>query len=77
MMKLAELPKEVIANCHDVWRLDIDSGFDSKHDWMAWWHFIALPENPSSHYETTEDSLLCFCVCPDEKKPKPGSNTQT
>ncbi|WP_211175922.1 hypothetical protein [Brasilonema sp. UFV-L1] len=46
-MKLADLPKQVIDDLcqEDSWRLDIDPGFDSKHEfWMAWRHFLALPE---------------------------------
>ncbi|NEQ64343.1 MAG: hypothetical protein F6K21_02370 [Symploca sp. SIO2D2] len=63
-MKLADLPKEVIDDlCQDErWRLDIDPGFDSKHEfWMAWRHFIALPEETFSPYsEKTEEDLAEF-----------------
>lgn len=62
-MKLADLPKEVIDDlCFDErWRLDIDPGFDSKHEfWMAWQHFIALPEETSPLYEKTSDDLAEF-----------------
>lgn len=60
-MKLADLPKDVIADlCNDDWRLDIDPGFDSKHEfWMAWQHFITLPES-SVLYESTEEDLADF-----------------
>ncbi len=62
-MKLADLPKEVIDDlCQDEhWRLDIEPGFDSKHEfWMAWRHFIALPEEASAFYEKTEEDLAEF-----------------
>ncbi len=62
-MKLADLPKQVIDDlCQDeFWRLDIDPGFDSKHEfWMVWQHFIALPEETSPFYEKTEDDLAEF-----------------
>ncbi|MGB7440799.1 MAG: hypothetical protein WA919_07000 [Coleofasciculaceae cyanobacterium] len=62
-MKLADLPQEVIDDlCRDEnGRLDIDPGFDSKHEfWMVWRHFITLPEETSSFYETTEDDLAEF-----------------
>ncbi len=48
-MKLADLPQPVFDElCHDEkWRLDIDPGFDSKHEfWMVWRHFLLLPEDP-------------------------------
>jgi hypothetical protein len=62
-MKLAELPKQVIDDLsqEDKWRLDIDPGFDAKHEfWMNWGHFIALPEQPPSYYQKTEDDLAEF-----------------
>jgi hypothetical protein len=62
-MKLADLPREVIVDLcqEDCWRLDIDPGFDSKHEfWMAWRHFIALPEEPPSYYQKTEEDLADF-----------------
>ena len=62
-MKLADLPKEVIGDlCQDdYWRLDIDPGFDSKHEfWMVWRHFVALPEEASRVYESTENDLAEF-----------------
>lgn len=45
-MKPADLPVEEIADLYqDNWRLDVDPGVDSKHEfWMAWRHFIVLPE---------------------------------
>jgi hypothetical protein len=60
-MKLSDLPQTVLDDlCQDdQWRLDIDPGFDSKHEfWMAWHHFLALPE--ASYYEPTEDDLAEF-----------------
>jgi hypothetical protein len=54
-MKLAHLPKEAIEDlCQDEYgRLDIDPGFDSKHEfWMVWRHFLALPQRSSSFYES-------------------------
>jgi hypothetical protein len=39
--------------------LDIDPGFDAKHEfWMVWRHFIAIAPSPS--YERTEESLADF-----------------
>ena len=63
MMKLTELPQEAIADlCQDDdWRLDIDPGFDSKHEfWMVWRHFIAFSENPSPIYENKIEDLAEF-----------------
>lgn len=63
MMKLAELPKEAINDLcqEDKWRLDIDPGFDAKHEfWMNWEMFISLPEEPPSYYQRTEDDLAEF-----------------
>jgi hypothetical protein len=62
-MKLADLPSEVIDDLclEERWRLDIDPGFDSKHEfWMAWRHFLALPEKISPFYEGTEEDLAEF-----------------
>ncbi|UBF23681.1 hypothetical protein K9N68_18080 [Kovacikia minuta CCNUW1] len=62
-MKLADLPKEVIDDLcqEDSWRLDIDPGFDAKHEfWMAWRHFVVLPEERPSYYEATEADLADF-----------------
>lgn len=62
-MKLADLPQDVINDlCQDDnWRLDIDPGLDSKHEfWMVWRHFIALSESPSPYYEETEEDLAEF-----------------
>ncbi|BAZ07174.1 hypothetical protein [Calothrix sp. NIES-3974] len=62
-MKLAELPKQVIDDLSqkDKWRLDIDPGFDAKHEfWMNWGHFITLPEESFAYYEKTEDDLAEF-----------------
>lgn len=59
-LKLANLPKDVIDDlCQDDrWRLDIDPGLDAKHEfWMAWRHFVALPEERASYYEVTEADL--------------------
>jgi hypothetical protein len=61
-MKIIDLPQEVLDDlCQDEqWRLDIDPGFDSKHEfWMAWHHFLKLPEQ-SYFEEITEDSLADF-----------------
>lgn len=60
-MKLADLPQVVLDDlCQDnQWRLDIDPGFDSKHEfWMAWHHFLKLPEK--SYFPLIEDSLTEF-----------------
>ncbi|GAP99569.1 hypothetical protein [Leptolyngbya sp. NIES-2104] len=60
-MKLVDLPQAVLDDlCQDQqWRLDIDPGFDSKHEfWMAWHHFLKLPEE--SYFPRSEDSLAEF-----------------
>ena len=62
-MKLANLPQEVLEDlCQDdLWRLDIDPGFDSKHEfWMVWRHFVALAKDTISYYESTEEDLADF-----------------
>lgn len=62
-MKITELPTEVIDDLcqEDKWRLDIDPGFDAKHEfWMKWQHFIKLPEESFSYSETSEDDLAEF-----------------
>ena len=62
-MKLADLPQAVIDDlCQDdQWRLDIDPGFDAKHEfWMVWRHFIALSEDPPPYSEETEEDLADF-----------------
>lgn len=62
-MKLADLPQSVIDDlCQDdQWRLDIDPGFDAKHEfWMVWRHFIALPAEPPPYSEQTEEDLADF-----------------
>jgi hypothetical protein len=62
-MKIKDLPKEAIEDLslEENWRLDIDPGFDSKHEfWMAWRHFLVLPEETSSFYEASEDDLAEF-----------------
>jgi len=62
-MKLADLPKEVIDDLcqEDNWRLDIDPGFDAKHEfWMSWRHFIKLPESSFPYYQMSEDDLADF-----------------
>jgi hypothetical protein len=56
-MKLADLPPDALNDlCHrDQWRLDIDPGFDSKHEfWLSWHHFLTFPE-PSYSPRTEED----------------------
>ena len=61
-MKLEDLPSEVINDlCQDdQWRLDIDPGFDSKHEfWMVWRHFIVLSE-ANSFYQPDENDLAEF-----------------
>jgi hypothetical protein len=60
-MKLADLPQTVLDDlCQEQqWRLDIDPGFDSKHEfWMAWHHFLKLPNQ--SYFSRSEDSLAEF-----------------
>jgi hypothetical protein len=62
-MKLADLPKEVIDDLcqEDNWRLDIDPGFDAKHEfWMNWRMFISLPEESFPYSERSEDDLAEF-----------------
>ena len=62
-MKLADLSPEVIDDlCSDERsRLDIDPGFDSKHEfWMRWEHFLTIPDDGSSFFEKSEDDLADF-----------------
>jgi hypothetical protein len=61
-MKLTDLPSEVIADLsqREKWRLDIDPGFDAKHEFfMSWNSFISLPES-NSFYRSTEEDLAEF-----------------
>jgi hypothetical protein len=56
-MKLTDLPQGVLNDlCQaDQWRLDIDPGVDSKHEfWMSWHHFLTFPE-PSYSPRMEED----------------------
>lgn len=65
-MKLADLPQTVLDDLcqEDGWRLDIDPGFDSKHEfWMAWHHFLKLPDQ--SYYRGTEEDLADFITVED------------
>ena len=58
-MKLTDLPQAVLDDLcqEDQWRLDIDPGFDSKHEfWMAWHHFLRIPDE--SYYPKVESILL-------------------
>ena len=51
-MKLTNLPKEVIAdlNDRDRWRLDVDYGFDAKHEFFQSWNrFKKLGAIPLGH----------------------------
>jgi hypothetical protein len=67
-MKLSELPQEVIQDlCQDDrWRLDIDPGFDAKHEfYLSWQHFVRLPDPPSPYYESTEADLADFLTFDD------------
>jgi hypothetical protein len=60
-MKLADLPQAVLDDlCQDrQWRLDIDPGFDSKHEfWMAWHHFLKVSDSP--YYQSSDDDLAEF-----------------
>lgn len=60
-MKLTDLRHTVLDDLcqEDQWRLDIDSGFDSKHEfWMSWHHFLKVPDQ--SYYQHTEDDLADF-----------------
>lgn len=62
-MKLADLPPEVIDDLSNEqqWRLDIDPGFDTKHEfWMAWRHFLILPAQDSSFSPNPNDELAEF-----------------
>jgi hypothetical protein len=62
-MKLADLPQAVIDDLcgENYWRLDIDPGFDAKHEFfLSWQHFVALPEECPSYYESTEADLADF-----------------
>jgi hypothetical protein len=60
-MKLSDLPQAVLDDlCQDQhWRLDIDPGFDSKHEfWMAWHHFLRVYQSSSS--SGTEEDIAEF-----------------
>lgn len=60
-MKLANLPQEVIddLNKREEWRIDIDRGFDVKHEFfLSWNSFITLSQ--SSYYQSTEENLAEF-----------------
>ena len=62
-MKLIDLPQCVVDDlCQDdQWRLDIDPGFDAKHEfWMVWRHFVSLSNEPSPYFEKTEADLADF-----------------
>ncbi len=62
-MKIADLPTEVIQDLcsEERCRLDIDPGFDSKHEfWMTWKHFLTIPDNDYYVFETSEDDLADF-----------------
>lgn len=61
-MKLTDLPQEVITDLSqsERWRLDVDYGFDAKHEfYMSWNSFVTLPEN-NSFYHSTEEDLAEF-----------------
>lgn len=61
-MKLTDLPQEVITDLsdRDRWRLDVDYGFDAKHEFfMSWKSFITLPKS-NSFYQSTEEDLAEF-----------------
>jgi hypothetical protein len=62
-MKLADLPSEVLDDLSNEqkWRLDIDPGFDAKHEfWMSWRHFLTLSSQYSRFSENPEDQLAEF-----------------
>jgi hypothetical protein len=59
-MKLAHLLPEVLDDLRqgDRWRLDIDPGFDSKHEfWMDWGHFLV-----ADHYTQSAEQLADFLI---------------
>ena len=54
-MKVADLPALVIAELgvSEYWRLDIDPGFDAKHEFFMRWEYLLL--NPrTANYEEEE-----------------------
>jgi hypothetical protein len=55
-MKLSDLPQTVLDDLRqdEQWRLDIDPGFDSKHEfWMAWHHFLKVHEIGEDYEKAT------------------------
>ena len=60
-MKLADLPPEVIEDLSrkEKWRIDIDPGFNAKHEFGSSWNkFVNLSQH--SFYESTEEDLAEF-----------------
>ncbi len=58
----SHLPQTVIDDLcqEDVWRLDIDPGFDAKHEFfLSWQHFVRLPDD-RTYYQPTEADLAEF-----------------
>ena len=60
-MKLADLPQEVINDLSQTekWRIDIDPGFDAKHEFFLSWNSFITPSQ-SSYYRSSEENLADF-----------------
>jgi hypothetical protein len=62
-MQLADLPPAALADLCDEthWRLDIDPGFDTKHEfWMTWQHFLTVSDWVRAHGIHEDDVLAEF-----------------
>ena len=62
-MKIAELPQSTLDDLCDEqrWRLDLDPGFDAKHEfWLAWHHFLTMSYWAQSHGISADDVLADF-----------------
>src|SRR5262252_8227201 len=62
-MRIAELPQAVLDDLCDEqrWRLDIDPGFDAKHEfWLAWRHFLTMSDWGQSQGISEDDVLADF-----------------
>ena len=60
---MAELPQAVLDDLGDEqrWRLDIDPGFDAKHEfWLAWRHFLTMSDWGQAQGISEDDVLADF-----------------
>jgi hypothetical protein len=62
-MKIAELSQVILDDLCDEqrWRLDIDPGFDAKHEfWLSWRHFLTISDWAQSQGISEDDVLADF-----------------